>query len=285
MQTTQTGRETRACRCDHTGKSCLMTAAQGKKVEEGGMDGVGVWCQALDWGAEEPRMAAFLFPPLLHSGPSALLVLLAVLGVACEDKIVIVELSQLAVETLVSLKFLGRRKDAATLWALQEAEKRIQLNQIKLKLFFLNHKKTKQKNPKNIYIPDWQKAWSQTFLAWTPPPPSWPDHHTMSGRGWFRSWHRRTQALGWCGWSSKFPGENKQSCFAHCSLCYVAFVLCDEVATQTYISLHSIHWVATRVEHCGVDHRTWYQVTNSTHLRGRRAMSTENLKPPPKLGS
>lgn len=29
----------------------------------------------------------------------------------------------------------------------------------------------------------------------------------MSGRGWFRSWHRRTQALGWCEWSSKFPGE------------------------------------------------------------------------------
>lgn len=69
-------------------------------------------------------MAAFLFPPLLHSGPSALLVLLAVLGVACEDKIVIVELSQLAVKTLVSLKFLGRRKDAATLGALQEAKKK-----------------------------------------------------------------------------------------------------------------------------------------------------------------
>lgn len=57
--------------------------------------------------------------------PSALLVLLAVLGVACEDEIVIVELSQLAVKTLVSLKFLGRRKDAATLGALQEGEMRI----------------------------------------------------------------------------------------------------------------------------------------------------------------
>lgn len=67
----------------------------------------------------EPRAAAFLFTPLLHPQPSALLVLLAVLGVACEDKIVIVELSQLAVEALVALEFLGRRKDTATFGALQ----------------------------------------------------------------------------------------------------------------------------------------------------------------------
>lgn len=64
-------------------------------------------------------MAVFLFTPLLHPQPSALLVLLAVLGVACEDKVVIVELSQLAVEALVALKFLGRRKDTATFGALQ----------------------------------------------------------------------------------------------------------------------------------------------------------------------
>lgn len=55
----------------------------------------------------EPPAAAFLFTPLLHPQPSALLVLLAVLGVACEDKIVVVELSQLAVETLVAVELLG----------------------------------------------------------------------------------------------------------------------------------------------------------------------------------
>lgn len=27
----------------------------------------------------------------------------------------------------------------------------------------------------------------------------------MSGRGLFQSWRRRTLALGWCGWSSRFP--------------------------------------------------------------------------------
>lgn len=64
-------------------------------------------------------MAAFLFTPLLHPQPSALLVLLAVLSITCEDKIVIVELSQLAVETLVALNFLGGRKDAATFGALE----------------------------------------------------------------------------------------------------------------------------------------------------------------------
>lgn len=56
----------------------------------------------------------FLFAPLLHPQPSALLVLLAVLGVACKDEIVIVELSQLAVEALVALEFLGRREATAT---------------------------------------------------------------------------------------------------------------------------------------------------------------------------
>lgn len=120
MQTTQTGGETRARDCVGTGRSCTTTAAQG---EEEGVGGGGGRCQALYWGVKEPRAAAFLFTPLLHHGPSALLVLLAVLGVACEDKIVIVELSQLAVETLVSLEFLGRRKDAATFGALQGAKR------------------------------------------------------------------------------------------------------------------------------------------------------------------
>lgn len=94
-------------------------------MEEGGGGGR----QALYWGVKpaaggEPRAAAFLFTPLLHLRPSALLVLLAVLGVACEDKIVIVELSQLAVETLVALEFLGRRKDTATFGALAGANRR-----------------------------------------------------------------------------------------------------------------------------------------------------------------
>lgn len=67
--------------------------------------------------------ATFLFTPLLHPPPSALLILLSVLGVACEDKIVIVELSQLAVETLVALKFLSRREDTATFGALGKVTK------------------------------------------------------------------------------------------------------------------------------------------------------------------
>lgn len=68
----------------------------------------------------KPQGANILFMPLLHLRPSALLVLLAVLGVACEDKIVIIELSQLAVKTLVVLKFCGRREDTATFGALWE---------------------------------------------------------------------------------------------------------------------------------------------------------------------
>lgn len=35
----------------------------------------------------------------------------------------------------------------------------------------------------------------------------------------------------------------------------------------THVSLHPVHRVSTRVEHCGINHRTWNQVTNSTHLR------------------
>ena len=42
------------------------------------------------------------------------------LGVTGKDKIVIVELGQLAVEALVPLKFLGGRKDTATFGALWE---------------------------------------------------------------------------------------------------------------------------------------------------------------------
>lgn len=76
----------------------------------GGEGGGGRGAGAEPWGAEprgaEPRGAALLFAPL-HPQPSALLVLLAVLGVACKDKIVIVELSQLAVEALVAVEFLG----------------------------------------------------------------------------------------------------------------------------------------------------------------------------------
>lgn len=98
----------------------MTTAAEG----EDGVEESGGGRQALYSGVKlaargEPRTAAFLFTPLLHPQPSALLVLLAVLGVACKDKIVIVELSQLAVETLVALEFLGRRKDTATFGALR----------------------------------------------------------------------------------------------------------------------------------------------------------------------
>lgn len=71
----------------------------------------------------ERRGATFFAP--LHPRPSALLlVLLAILGVACEDEIVIVELSQLAVEALVALHFWGSRKDTATFRALQEKKQK-----------------------------------------------------------------------------------------------------------------------------------------------------------------
>lgn len=65
-----------------------------------------------------PRATAFFFT-LLHPQPSALLALPVALGVACENKIVIVELSQLAVEALVALHLLGWRKDTATFGALR----------------------------------------------------------------------------------------------------------------------------------------------------------------------
>lgn len=55
-----------------------------------------------------------------------------VLDVACEDKVVIVELSQLAVETLVALKFLDRREDAATLGALRNGKNRMNLEALDL---------------------------------------------------------------------------------------------------------------------------------------------------------
>lgn len=85
-------------------------------------------------------MATFLFTPL-HPQPSTLLVLLVVLGVACEDKIVIVELSQLAVKALEALKFLGRREDATTLGALRrETERKLNFTQLK------TNKQTKQTN-------------------------------------------------------------------------------------------------------------------------------------------
>lgn len=64
----------------------------------------------------ECQEAAFFAP--LHPRPSALL--LVALVVACEEKIVIVELSQLAVEALVALDFWGSRKDTATFGVLKE---------------------------------------------------------------------------------------------------------------------------------------------------------------------
>lgn len=64
--------------------------------------------------------AAFLFTPLLHGGASALLVLLAALGVTGEDKVVVVELGQLAVDALEPLQLLGRGEDTATFGALRE---------------------------------------------------------------------------------------------------------------------------------------------------------------------
>lgn len=84
-----------------------MTAAQGEEGQH----------QALYWELKKPQAATF-FMPLLYPQPSALLVL----GIACEDKIVIIELSQLAIKTLVALEFLGRRKNTATFGALQEAK-------------------------------------------------------------------------------------------------------------------------------------------------------------------
>lgn len=84
-----------------------MTAAQGEKGQH----------QALYWELKKPQAATFFMPPLCLE-PSALLVL----GIACEDKIVIVELSQLAIKTLVALEFLGRRKNTSTFGALREAK-------------------------------------------------------------------------------------------------------------------------------------------------------------------
>lgn len=96
-QTTKAGGERRA-----GGANRAMVATPAGDAEAGG------------WGLGACPAAPSLFPPLHHAA-SALLVLL---GVTCEDKIVVVELCQLAVQTLVALKLLGRRKDAATFGAL-----------------------------------------------------------------------------------------------------------------------------------------------------------------------
>ena len=83
------------------------------------------------WGALEPALSPrrkdggqvpVKRPPLPappRGATSALLVLLVLLGVAGEDKVVVVELGQLAVQTLVALELLGRRKDTATFGALE----------------------------------------------------------------------------------------------------------------------------------------------------------------------
>lgn len=88
--------------------------------ERGGGGGEPFYGKAA--AGREPNAAAF-FTPFLHPRRSALLVLLADLGVACEDKIVIVELCQLTVETLVAVDVLGRRKDTATFRTLEAKEK------------------------------------------------------------------------------------------------------------------------------------------------------------------
>lgn len=98
--------------------STMQTTKAGGERRAGGRRSPGGDGEAEGRGLGACPAAPSLFPPLHHAA-SALLVLLAVLGVACEDKVVIVELSQLAVETLVALKLLGRRKDAATFGALQ----------------------------------------------------------------------------------------------------------------------------------------------------------------------
>lgn len=65
--------------------------------------------------AEQSLSASgFLFTLFLHFSRSALLVLLAVLGVTIKNKIVVVELGQLAIHALVALQFLGGGKDTAT---------------------------------------------------------------------------------------------------------------------------------------------------------------------------
>lgn len=59
------------------------------------------------------------------------MVLLAVLGVTCEEEVVIVEVSELAVEQTVTLQLLSRRENAATFGALRrekERERRRRLN-------------------------------------------------------------------------------------------------------------------------------------------------------------
>ena len=67
---------------------------------------------------EEPGTTAFLLTLFFHFQLSTLLVLLAILGVTGKDKIVIVELGQLAIKALVSLEFLGGSKNTATFGAL-----------------------------------------------------------------------------------------------------------------------------------------------------------------------
>lgn len=59
----------------------------------------------------------------LQPRPSLMLVLLPLLGITCKDKIVIVELSQLAVKTLVAFNFLGRSENRAAFRALRWRQK------------------------------------------------------------------------------------------------------------------------------------------------------------------
>lgn len=69
-------------------------------------------------------MAVFLFTLFLHFSRSALLVLLAVLGVTVKNKIVIIELGQLAIQALVALEFLGGGEHTATFGALHHRKAR-----------------------------------------------------------------------------------------------------------------------------------------------------------------
>lgn len=48
----------------------------------------------------------------------------------------------------------------------------------------------------------------------------------------------------------------------------------QQTGGATHVSLHSVHGVSTRVEQRGVDYRTWYQVTNPTHLENEADASS-----------
>lgn len=49
---------------------------------------------------------------------------------------------------------------------------------------------------------------------------------------------------------------------------------------KTYIRFHPVHWIPTRIEHCSINNRTWYQVTNSTHLKQSQTSFLKFIKHP-----